>query len=298
MPPVVGKFDNNAAIIPLAHFKSTFKLPYPDYMSPIGEGKVILDHVIHFCVKGGCRTIWIVINKDLSSLVRKHVGDFVKVAEKIVPIFYVPCNPTDIDKRDTYGYDVIYGATCASKFTAKLSDWVTPEKYFIAWPMFFMPIEFATKVRFSLTRYGREFCVTMDGLNFRDGEMYPALLTPPRIAMCRYNIFHGYQLTSRYMPESFDEKAPRLPGSQQYATKKLKLEDVFEPLRLVPLHPIEGDGFLDLTDFDTYAQNLEYITQHSQFPVTYKSLHRSSVKSWRFGEIEDHLSKLREIHEA
>ena len=126
---------NLAGIIPVTNYKNKMKLPYHDFLLPVKEGLTAIENAVNTCAIAGCRSIWVVCDDDIVPMVRKLVGEYIGYLDRVIPIFYVPCNPKDYMKRDSYAYSIVQGAKTASTVSRAYSVWTVPNKYFIMFPM-------------------------------------------------------------------------------------------------------------------------------------------------------------------
>ena len=147
-----GKQDINSfhlsGIIPVAGQPLDFNFPWPDCMMPLAPNYLAIHHAVMECAWAGCETIWIVCHHDMQPLIRHEVGEYVQdpvwyyrsydtfpsESRRPIPIYYVPIHPKDRDKRDCLGWSVLYGANTAYWISRKLSRWVAPDKYYVAFP--------------------------------------------------------------------------------------------------------------------------------------------------------------------
>ena len=134
-----------AGIIPLANLKTNHSSVIPAGMLPVDADFTAVQKSVFECAIAGCQTIWIIANQDLAPIVRKTVGEWVydpvyynrtmtkfhSEVRKEIPIYYVPINAQDRDRRDSYGWSVLHGVNSAWWVGNKISKWLVPEKYFI-----------------------------------------------------------------------------------------------------------------------------------------------------------------------
>ena len=138
-----------AGIVPLANFKTDIELPYPAGLLPVQNKWTLVQQAVLECAMAGCNTIWIVANDDLAPAIKHQVGEWIydpvylyrtknpKYYEdnrKEIPIYYVPIHPKDREKRDSYGWSVLYGIHSAWKISWSISKWLEPQKYYISFP--------------------------------------------------------------------------------------------------------------------------------------------------------------------
>ena len=124
-------------------------LPWDKSLTQIGENLLAAERAVLECNFAGCETIWIVCNEDTQPLVRHRIGDYVTCFESIVrskyskypqtkieniPIFYVPVPSLSRGKRDSLAWSILHGANEAFVVSAKISKWITPNKYYVAFP--------------------------------------------------------------------------------------------------------------------------------------------------------------------
>ena len=137
-----------AGIIPVAGLKSDFNLPWHPSLMPIAPNYLAIERAVAECAYAGCNTIWIVCNDDVTPLIRYQVGE--KVQDPVydyrhfehnkgefkrpIRIYYVPIAIRDINKRDNLAWSAIFGAKTANNIMKKISKWLTPDKFYVAWP--------------------------------------------------------------------------------------------------------------------------------------------------------------------
>jgi hypothetical protein len=113
----------------------------------LGINYTAIERAVSECAFAGCETIWIVGHRDMQPLIRHRLGT--KIVDPItlmpcrrpqshiikpIQIYYVPIHPSDKERRDCLSYSVLYGALTAFLITAKISKWVTPDKYYASFP--------------------------------------------------------------------------------------------------------------------------------------------------------------------
>ena len=137
-----------AGVIPVANLKTDFEIRTPEILLPINAGFTAIQKSVFECAMAGCKTIWIVANDDLAPLVRDLVGEwtydpvyysrpskFNSEQRREIPIYYVPIHPKDRDRRDSYGWSVLYGIHSAWRVANNISKWLIPKKYYVSFPM-------------------------------------------------------------------------------------------------------------------------------------------------------------------
>ena len=137
-----------AGIIPIAGLISNFNLPWHPSLMPIAPNYLAVERAVAECAYAGCNTIWIVCDDNVIPLVRYQVGEKIQDPvynyrhfehnksefKKPIRIYYVPIAIRDINKRDNLAWSAIFGAKTANNIIRKISKWLVPSKFYIAWP--------------------------------------------------------------------------------------------------------------------------------------------------------------------
>ena len=137
-----------AGIIPIHKNDFTFNFEWPDCMMPIASQLIAVERSVMECAWAGCETIWIICHDDMQPLIRYRLGDYVQdplfanktrssmpdELKKPIHIYYVPVHPRDRDRRDCLGWNALYGALTAYWLSRTISQWVVPDKYYVAFP--------------------------------------------------------------------------------------------------------------------------------------------------------------------
>ena len=174
-----------AGIIPVAKQPYDFKLPWDDCLMPIAHNYLAVERAVAECAYVGCETIWIVCHKDMQPLIKKRIGEkttdplrlnsrtkYLSRVKRAIQIYYVPIHPNDRDKRDCLSWSVLYGALSAFLVSAKLSKWVTPDKYFVSFPWGIYSSWNMREHRKAISS-DRNFCTSYNGKTIKDGLMLP-----------------------------------------------------------------------------------------------------------------------------
>ena len=172
-----------AGIIPVAGQELDFSMPWHDCMQPLAPGYLAIHHAVMECAWAGCETIWITCHIDMQPLIRHEIGDYVydpvwygrhseprpSEVRKTIPIYYVPIHPNDRDKRDCLGWSVLYGANVAYWTSKQMSRWLTPNKYYAAFPYGIYDNELLRQNRKTISS-SKRFYLTYEGQNVSDNN--------------------------------------------------------------------------------------------------------------------------------
>jgi hypothetical protein len=256
------KFTHLAGIVPIAGKPLGFGMPWHDVLFPIDSDLNLAENAVINCAWMGCDTIWIIVNDDVSPLLRKRIGDSIKdpvgwsvmgqgfswkwfrPRRREIPIYYVRTNPVDYEKRDSISYSVLHGARVASKICKTLSRWVVPERYFISWPYSVydgqkLSQEYRKKIKSTKKNY---LFVSDDGLTIKD-DFVPAILSSDILNKARQTVYNNSTGERMFVEEAGEQKwwqikdkngnfkfpkiAKKLKASEKYSARWHKPKDVF-----------------------------------------------------------------------
>src|SRR3990167_5789942 len=170
-----------AGIVPVAGQKLNFNFPWHDCLNPIAENYLAIERSVFECAVVGCNTIWISCPYDMQPLLRYRLGDYVldpvfrhrknvwKQPMKKIPIYYIPINPRDQDKRDSLVWSILHGMFAAGKISNGLSKWLIPEKYYISFPYGVFPTASLLRQRENI-RKSERFFISCNSKNICNDE--------------------------------------------------------------------------------------------------------------------------------
>jgi len=255
-----------AGIIPLANLETDYDMEVPVCMLPLNAGFTAIQKSVFECAMAGCDTIWIVANADLAPIVRKTVGEWVHdpvyynrtmtkfytEVRKEIPIYYVPIDVRDRDRRDSYGWSVLHGVNSAWWVGNKISKWLVPEKYFISFPLAAYDIYSIRDHRKKIASKNFNFFVTHNNQTVKDNLPLSFTMTGEDFIQCRRNV---NKLTTReYLPPAEGEKFPsqRLPLEQRWSAKHFEFQTVFEKVDQTNHSQMEVEWFYNLSSWENY----------------------------------------------
>jgi len=172
-----------AGIVPVSGHKKDFGFEWDNVMMPIAENYTAIERSIMECAYAGCETIWIVCNKDIQPLIRHRIGEMVQDPiwygrvlaaypedqRKQIPIYYIPIHPKDRDRVDCYAWSILHGANTAYWISKQTSIWVTPDKYYVSFPLSVYPEDAPRQYRSKISS-DNNFFFCYNGKTVKDGE--------------------------------------------------------------------------------------------------------------------------------
>ncbi len=258
-----------AGIIPVANMSTNLDLHIPAVMLPISHNWTAIQKSVFECAMAGCNTIWIVANDDLAPLVRKVIGDWIydpvylsgyskfsSEQRKEIPIYYAQINPKDRDRRDSYGWSALYGAYSAWKVANRISQWITPDKYYVSFPMAIYDIYHIRDCRKQINHRCDNFFLSYDGETVKDNKPLAFTFTGEDFKQCRRSV---NKLTTReYLPPSPDSPYPnqKLPLRERWSARHFDLQTVFQKVTTKNSTTLNVDWYYDISDWEEYKKFL------------------------------------------
>ena len=258
-----------AGIIPVAGLETDFDIELPEILMPVCAGFSAIQKAVHECAMVGCQTIWIVANNDLAPIIRRTVGEWIydpvyystktkfpTENRKEIPIYYVPIHPKDRDKRDAYGWSILYGAYSAWLVAAKISKWILPEKFYVSFPLSVYDLPSLRTHRLEIASRGSNFFLSYGGKTIKDGLPIAFTFNGDDFKACRNYI---NQTTSReYLPRSPGQIFPtqKLPFAERWSARQYPLSQIFQKLSEKNKIQEDVDWYYDISQWDNYCSYL------------------------------------------
>jgi hypothetical protein len=258
-----------AGIIPLANIDSEHKLETPEVLLPVSDGLTAIQKSVFECAMAGCNTIWIIANDDIAPIIRKIVGEwtydpvyyhtsakFSSEQRKEIPIYYVPVHPKDRNRRDSYGWSVLYGAYSAWKVAYKISQWVTPDKYFVSFPMAAYDIYSIRGYRKLINHRDNNFFLSYDGETVKDNKPIAFTFTGDDFKQCRRSV--NKATTREYLPPSPGTQYPKqkIPLKDRWSARQFNFQTVFKQVSEESATKVDLEWYYDLSDWAGYRNFL------------------------------------------
>ena len=181
--------------------------------------------------------------------------------ERYVPIYYVPCNPVDHNRRDSLGYSVLHGARMAVKVSSSLSMWTIPNKYFVVPPFAAYNAWEFLQFRDQFRAPGNFFLMAdKSNSTVRQNMQLPFLVSPAMINACRKDVHD--KSTSMWVEKQWDLKNRTvLPEKEQYSARFFTFAEVFEkiPEGLPHLHLSWYHQITNWEEYETYLKSENYL---------------------------------------
>jgi len=273
-----------AGIIPVAQLETDYKSITPDVLTLLEPRFTAIQNAVMSCAMAGCKTIWIVANNDLAPIIKQAIGewvydpvyykrDFTKFysnVRKEVPIYYVPIHPKDLDKRNSYGWSVLHGIYSSWFVSYKISRWILPEKYFIAFPMSIYDYRVLRQLRPQIQDANKNFTLTYNDKTVLDSIPISFTMKGEDYLQCRRNI---NKITTReYLPPSPGSlPSQRRPLNERWSARFFDLPTVFQKLNLKNSSKHELDWFYDIRTWDQYRS---YMASDNRVAVPYYEIYK------------------------
>jgi hypothetical protein len=258
-----------AGIIPIAGIETQLDTKIPEILLPINRGFTAIQKSVFECAMAGCNTIWIVANDDLAPIVRKIVGEWIydpvyhsrisrfsSEERREIPIYYVPIHPKDRDRRDSYGWSVLYGALSAFKVSYKISKWITPHKYYVSFPLSVYDVYQIREFRKDISHRENNFFLTYKGETVKDNVPLSFTLFGEDFKECRRAI--NKKTTREYLPPLPGQQYPsqRIPLQDRWSARYFHFDAVFEKVDESNAKKIDLGWYYDISNWSGYRDYL------------------------------------------
>ena len=256
-----------AGIIPVAQLETNYESLCPEVLTLLSPRFTAIQNAVMACAMAGCKTIWIVANNDLAPLVKKAVGewvydpvyykrDFTKFysnVRKEVPIYYTPVHPKDLDRRNSYGWSVLHGIYSSWLVSYKISRWIAPEKYFIAFPMSVYDYRLLRELRPQIQDTNKNFSLTYKNQTVLDNIPISFTMKGEDYLQCRRNV---NKITTREYFPPLPGQLPRekRPLNERWSARYFDLSTVFAKWNLSQTKTHEVDWFYDIREWENYCK--------------------------------------------
>ena len=173
-------------------------------------------------------------NDDVTPLIRHQVGEKVqdpvydyrhfernkKDFKRPIRIYYVPIAIRDINKRDNLAWSAIFGAKTANNIIKKISKWLTPDKFYIAWPYgYYNPSE--------LRQYRRKIAESDFALEYQGSTAKDNLYLGFALNMQQIDkLLSEVKEASTGMWKDPDTREERLPIDERFSYKNFDLNKI------------------------------------------------------------------------
>ena len=254
---VVNKHQFNlAGIIPVAGQPLDYNFPWHDSLAPVGQNYLAVEKAVFDCALAGCDTIWLACPKEIQPLIRYKLGDYImdpikyftgikfgKYPERTeIPIYYCFIEPKDVDRRDCLAWSIITGAQYAYRVARQIGRWVTPDKYFVAFPYgMFSP--YYMKGDRARIRDNNPFYVTHEGKSFKDGLYLPFTFSPQDFLECR----RKFRKNER---KGYNADGKLLSASERYSGRFFTHDFIFNEVITENAQTVEVPWYYDISSWE------------------------------------------------
>jgi hypothetical protein len=256
------KVNHLAGIVPVAGPPLEFKMPWHDSLMPIAPDYLAVERAVYQCALAGCSTIWVVAHMGTHPLLRKRLGDSIRIPEiknlsekhennsyeidkvRSASIFYVPVHPKDRDKRDSLSWNALYGANSAYRLCKFISKWVIPDKFFCCFP-YGITDDTVIKNNKQLLLSPQNVILSYNGETVKDGKYYHFTFKAEEYKKCRtfirFWVLNSHEGNTKLRPKDYRE-AVNIPPAI-----------AFSELDLTKYSVVECPWFYDISTWKSYS---------------------------------------------
>jgi hypothetical protein len=172
---------------------------------------------------------------------------------KPIPIYYVPIHPKDRDRIDCYSWSILFGALTGYWISKQMSKWVTPDKYYVSFPLSVYPEDAPRQYR-SLISSENNFFFCYNDKTVKDGEYLGFSFGPEDFIQCRRVI--RKEGTREWKHSGANIPSEKLPLEKRWSARHFSLDKVFEPVILLEQGVKELEWYYNLSNWEYYTNFL------------------------------------------
>ena len=246
-----------AGVIPTAGPPHDFNFPWHDCLQPIGKNYLAVERAVWECACAGSETIWIVCHDEMQPLIRYRLGDYVQdplfidkkrshmleELKKPIPIHYVPIHPRDRDRRDCLGWSALYGALTAYWLSRTISQWVVPNKYYVAFPYGIYDPDLLKAHRKQISNK-KPFFVSTQGQTVKDNEYLGFTFDADDFKMCRKEI------RKEGTGQNLGYNLGRMPLEERWSARFFSLDKVFNSVKIEDTNTLDIPWYYNIDSWD------------------------------------------------
>jgi hypothetical protein len=242
-----------AGIVPVAGQPLDFNFPWHDSLQPIGKDYLAVERAIWECACAGCETIWVVCHDDMQPLIKYRTGeyiydpvDYIKVdiyKKRVIPIYYVPIHHKDRDRRDCLGWSVLHGAQSAYWLSRTISQWVIPDRFYVAFPYGVYDPDIVKPHR-KVISSDRPFFISNKGKTVKDNEYLGFTFNGEDFKACRRTI--RKEGTGQF---SGEDLRARIPIEKRWSARSFSLDKVFQPVTIEGANVIKAEWYHNIDNW-------------------------------------------------
>jgi hypothetical protein len=238
---------------------------------PIDANYTALERAVFECACAGCESIWITVNDEWAPLIKKRIGDYVydpvwyyreydinpSDGRKIIPIFFVPHQPKFRNRRDSLGWGVINAAIYVNKVAGGLSKFVTPSRFYAAFPFGVYNPRELIKSRLSISSK-KPFYLSYENKTVKDNMRLGFTFDWEDVrSINRYVFKESTGIMEAFGTFVKGDKAAwsrRRPVEEQYSARFFSLDKVFQPLSKENANFKELEWYYDISSWEDYRK--------------------------------------------
>jgi hypothetical protein len=253
--PTINHF-NLVGIVPTAGQKLDFNFPWHDSLQPIEKDYLAVEKAVFDCAVAGCKTIWIACSKEMQPLIRYRLGDYIvdpyklnistrfaKIPKKSeIPIYYVPTHPKDVDRRESLSWSILMGALSAYWVSKKISKWVAPDRYFVAFP-YGMYNSYLLERHRKFINKPTPFFVSYEGKTFKDGLFLPFTFDAADFIIARKKV-------REEEVGGWDSERNRVKSDEAWSGRYFTHDFVFSDVRSQEANFVEAPWYYDISSWE------------------------------------------------
>ena len=258
-------------IIPVAGLPLDFNFRWHDSLIPLAPNFTAIERAVLECASAGCSSIYLVLPEENIRLFREMFGEwaydpkyywkpftkFPKDERKHIPIYYIRMSAKDTAERGCLAWGIVVGADTARRVAASFSEWMKPEKFYIAFPYGAYSPYVPQDVREEIWK--ERFFFSYEGKTALDGEYMGFTLTASEIKEAKLSFLKRATMKHKTLSDfKVDGKWKEVrPLEERYSGRFFTLDKFLEPIKIDGTHTHELKNYENISSWEGYTNYIK-----------------------------------------
>lgn len=140
---------NIVGVIPSFDRNLNFGFEWDECLLPLEKDYTAIERSVLECAYAGCTSVWITCDPQMIPLIKERMGEIVldpiafnraeqsylnTYEKKYLPIYYVPINTFDLEKRESTSWQILWSAHSSYYVSKFMSKWTTYDRVYVSFP--------------------------------------------------------------------------------------------------------------------------------------------------------------------
>ena len=246
-------------IVPVVTHPMDFAMDWDDCLMPLAPNFYAVERAVLEAAYAGCETIWIIANDDASPIIRSRMGDYIQdpvwigrknrfpsETRRPIPIFYVPMPNEYAVRSYCVAWTILYGAKTALDVGMKISKWVAPKRFWVAFPHGVYDPKELRPQRLQISK-DQDFLITHKGKSVSTGNLISFSFNEKQMVKAT-SLFEKTDLSLLWEED--------LDNQKKIYQENFSLDKVFNHAIIGDDNKLELDWFYQIDSWDSYCDLL------------------------------------------